>query len=211
MEFVSLDHPRFRKAQRDIFIYRVVADCMNHSCRLAKENDRLKLDACCQYGADVDVAERDGILAHQEEIAALLRPEAAEGPWFTEEEQVDPDFPSGRHVRSVRHGDGCIFLDHDGRGCAIHRAALENGWDYRGVKPGVCRLFPLSFESDSIVLSDDYADYSCAYDPTADTVYRVGRDTLADLFGDDLVQAMDAAEARVQRASGRPFPLPIHS
>ena len=67
----------------------------------------------------------------------------------------------------------------------------------RGTKPHVCRLFPLSYDSDSIVLSDDYADYSCARDPSAPTVYRVGRDALGDIFGADLVEAMDEAEERV--------------
>ncbi len=90
-----------------------------------------------------------------------------------------------------------MFLAHDRRGCAIHRAALEGGWDMRGTKPHVCRLFPLSYDSDSIVLSDDYADYSCSRDPAAPTVYQVGREALADIFGADLVAAMDAAERSV--------------
>jgi hypothetical protein len=67
----------------------------------------------------------------------------------------------------------------------------------RGTKPHVCRLFPLSYDSESIVLSDDYADYSCARDPSAPTVYRVGRDALGDIFGAELVVAMDAAEQAI--------------
>jgi hypothetical protein len=162
-----------------------------------RRGDRRMLDACCQYGADVDVGERDAILSRADEIARLLVPEAAARPWFTGEEKVDPDFPSGRHVRTVTFGEGCLFLAHDLRGCAIHRAAIEGGWDMRGTKPHVCRLFPLSYDSDSIVLSDDYPDYSCAGDAGAPTVYRVGRDTLGDVFGADLVAAMDAAERQV--------------
>jgi Fe-S-cluster containining protein len=204
IEFVSVDHPRFRRAQRDVFVRRVVADCMSHRCALVKEGGREKLDACCQYGVDVDLAERDGILARAPEIAALLRPEAAERPWFTEEEKVDPDFPSGRHVRTHRFGDGCIFLAHDRRGCAIHRASIEGGWDYRGTKPHVCRLFPLSYDSDSIVLSDDYADYSCAQDTRAPTVYRVARAVLGDVFGESLVTALDRAEASLPRVERQP-------
>ena len=83
------------------------------------------------------------------------------------------------------------------RGCAIHRASLEQGWDFRGVKPSICRLFPLSYGEGTIVVSDDYPDYSCAYEDDAPTLYRVARDALADVFGAELVRAMDAAEARV--------------
>lgn len=180
-----------------MFLRRVVADCMTHECRLVHHGDRIKLDACCQYGVDVDLAERDAILTRTGEIARLLVPAAAASPWFVGAEKVDPDFPSGRHVRTATFGDGCLFLAHDRRGCAIHRAAIEGGWDMRGTKPHVCRLFPLSYDSDSIVLSDDYADYSCARDSSAPTVYRVGRDALGDIFGAELVAAMDAAEKSI--------------
>lgn len=200
IEFVELPHPRFRRAQRDIFTVRVTADCMTHECALMKEHGRVKLDACCQYGVDVDIAERDGILAHAGELRALLRPAAAAQPWFTTEELVDADFPSGRHVRTTTHGDGCVFLAHDGRGCAVHRASIEGNWDFHGIKPHVCRLFPLSYDQESIVLSDDYRDYSCSRDPDAPSVYRVGRDALGAIFGSDLVAALDAAEAAILTA-----------
>lgn len=192
---IPLEHHRFRWVERDLFLRRVVADCMVHECRLVKHGHRVKLDACCQYGVDVDLAERDAILARAGEVAALLEPEAAARPWFTSEERVDPDFPSGRHVRTVRHGDGCVFLAHDQRGCAVHRASLAGGWDMRGVKPHVCRLFPASYDADSILLSDDYADYSCASAPDAPTVYRVAREALGDIFGAALVTALDRAES----------------
>ena len=195
---IPLDHPRFRWVERDVLVKRVVADCMSHQCALVHEHGRVKLEACCQYGADVDVGERDAILAHRDEIAALLEPAAATREWFIGAERVDPDFPSGRHVRTARMGQGCVFLRHDRRGCAIHRAALEGGWDMRGVKPHVCRLFPVSYDTDSILMSDDYPDYSCAQDPDAPTVYRVAREALGDIFGGALVRALDAAEASVK-------------
>ena len=194
---IPLEHPRFHWVDRNIFVKRVVADCMEHSCKLLQEHGRTKLDACCQYGVDVDIGERDRILARAGEIAALLEPAAAAAPWFTEEEQVDADFPSGRHVRTRRFGEGCLFLAHDRRGCAIHRASIAGGWDMRGTKPHVCRLFPVSYDSTSILMSDDYADYSCAFDADAPTVYQVARDALADIFGPELVAALDAAEDAV--------------
>lgn len=198
--FVPIDHARFSRAQRDIFVKRVVADCMSHSCRLMRDRQQVKLDACCQYGVDVDVAERDAIRSRAGEIGALLSDAVARVPWFGDAEAQDVDFPSGRYVRTTTHQGGCIFLAHDGRGCAIHRASIEGGWDYRGVKPNVCRLFPLSYSGESILLSDDYPDYSCARDPSAPTVYRVGRDALGSIFGWSLVTALDAAEARLDHS-----------
>ena len=203
--FVELEHPRFRRAQRDIFIKRVVSDCMNHECKLVKEDGRKKLDACCQYGVDVDLSERDGIMKHAEQIRSLMNDHVKDRPWFKDEVKDDADFPSGKYVRTqtaqYAYGEGCIFLSHDLRGCAIHRASIEAGWDFHGIKPHVCRLFPLSYDSEAIVISDDYLDYSCAYDDDAPTLYQGYRGDLAAIFGDDLVRAMDEAEAKVSRGS----------
>lgn len=204
-KFVAIDHPRFRRVERAIFTRRIVADCMTHACR-DRDPDRARLDACCQHGADVDLAERDAILAHADELKALLVPAARDVPWFTVRAERDDDFPSGKIVRTRKLGAGCVFLAHDARGCAIHRASLEGGWDFRGTKPHVCRLFPLSFTSDELVISDDYPAYSCAYEPGAPTLYRHGRDTLADVFGAAIVTAMDAAERAVLATAPRRLP-----
>lgn len=194
---VELDHPRFHAAELEVFTKRVVADCMTHRCQMHATNTE-KLDACCQYGCDVDLYEKAAILARAESIKPVLAAEVRELPWFDESEpEQDPDVPSGTVVRTAVHGTGCLFLSHDKRGCAIHRASIEQGWDFRGVKPSICRLFPLSYGEGMIQVSDDYVDYSCAYQPDAPTLYQVARDALADLFGPELVRAMDAAEARI--------------
>lgn len=202
-DYVPVAHPRFRRAQRAIFLRRVVADCMSHSCVMIADEGvplpapRPRLEACCQYGADVDLAERDAILARADELRAILSPGAAAAPWFTDEVQEDPDYPSGRHVRTATYQGGCVFLSHDKRGCAIHRSALEAGWDFHRVKPHICRLFPLSYEDDAFCLSDDFVDYDCADRHDAPSVYRVARETVAAVFGPELVAALDAAEAAV--------------
>jgi len=194
---VPLDHPRFHAAEVAVFTRKVVADCMTHACAMQATHTE-KLDACCQYGCDVDLFERDAILARAETIKPVLAAEVRELPWFDESEpEHDPDVPSGTVVRTAVHGSGCLFLSHDKRGCAIHRASLEQGWDFHGVKPSICRLFPLSYGEGMIVVSDDYHDYSCAYQDDAPSLYQVARDALAALFGPELVRAMDAAEARV--------------
>jgi Fe-S-cluster containining protein len=200
-EYLSLSHDRFHRVDRAIFVRRVVADCLRHSCvQVADEGKPLAphrplLEACCQYGADTDLAERDAILARRDLIAPLLTPAAQAAPWFTTTVEEDPDYPSGRHVRTATFEGGCVFLAHDKRGCAIHRAAFEQGWDFHGIKPNICRLFPLSYDEDIICISDDYEDYDCADAPGAPTLYRVGRDTLGALFGAELVTALDALEA----------------
>ena len=201
---VPLDHPRFHAAELGVFTKRVVADCMTHKCAMHATKTE-KLDACCQYGCDVDLFEKEAILRRADSIKPVLSPEVRDLPWFDESEpEQDPDVPSGTVVRTAVHGGGCLFLSHDARGCAIHRASIEQGWDFRGVKPSICRLFPLSYGEGMIQVSDDYVDYSCAYEPDAPTLYQVARDALADLFGPELVRAMDAAE---QRVLARQLPL----
>ncbi len=204
---VSLDHPRFSRVEVAVFTKRVVADCMTHRCAM-HETHTEKLDACCQYGCDVDLTERDAILARAESIRPVLAAEVQHLPWFDESSpERDPDTPSGTVVRTAVHKDGCLFLAHDLRGCAIHRASIEQGWDFRGVKPTICRLFPLTYGDGAIMVSDDYVDYSCAYEPNAPTLYRVAREALADIFGEELVRAMDDAEARILAAEPKRLPV----
>jgi Fe-S-cluster containining protein len=210
--FVTLDHPRFRSVAAAIFTRRLVADCMTHRCTMVDSHSE-KLDACCQYGCDVDLRERVAIEARSEQIRGLLRAEVKDARWFDPEQTMDPDYPSGAVVRTEVHDGGCIFLAHDRRGCAIHRAALEGGWDFRGVKPAICRLFPLSYERDEIMIAEEYPEYSCAH-VEGPSLYRITRDTLGELFGVPLVVALDAAEAKVLAAQAHtteaaPRRLPI--
>ncbi len=202
---VALDHPRFRQVWASVFTHRLVADCMTHDCTMVETHTK-KLDACCQYGCDVDLREREAILARAEQIRPLLRAEVANLPWFDDEVEHDADYPSGAVVRTQVWNDGCLFLAHDRRGCAIHRASLEQGWDFRGVKPAICRLFPLSYETDTICIADEYAEYSCAH-VDGPSLYRITRDTLGELFGDELVRVLDAAEAQVLAAQPKKLPV----
>src|SRR5512141_2318792 len=112
---IEIDHARFRRVEIDMFTRMVAEDCMTHQCTMVATH-QLKLDACCQYGCDVDVGERDQILAKAGDIAPLLRAEVAGQPWFTGDEIVDADYPSGRVVRTAVWNDGCLFLAHDLRG-----------------------------------------------------------------------------------------------
>ena len=204
---IQLDHPRFHQVWASIFIKKLTPDCMTHDCAMVDRTPHVhKLDACCQYGCDVDLIERDAILARQDTIRPLLRAEIRNNPLFETDVEEDPDYPSGKVVRTEVHDNGCIFLAHDLRGCAIHRASLEQGWDFRGVKPAICRLFPLSYEEDSIVIADEFNEYSCAH-VEGPSLYRISRDTIADVFGPELVTALDAAEAQVLGAQPKRLPV----
>ncbi|HLL25789.1 MAG TPA: hypothetical protein VK427_26810 [Kofleriaceae bacterium] len=204
---LPLDHPRFKSVWASVFTKRLVADCMTHACAMVDREPHLhKVDACCQYGCDVDLIERDAILAKADDIRPLLRDEVKDAPWFDKDVEDDPDYPSGKVVRSALHENRCLFLAHDNRGCAIHRASIERGWDFRGVKPAICRLFPLSYEEDTILIADEYPEYSCAH-VDGPTLYRISRDTIGDVFGPELVTAMDSAEARVLAAAPRRLPV----
>lgn len=203
---LRIDHPRFATVDPAIFTKKLVGDCMTHACQFLVPDQHEKLDACCQYGCDVDLAERDAILAKADDIRPLLRPEVANRPWFETEVEHDKDYPSGAVVRTEVVNYGCLFLQHDQRGCAIHRASIERGWDFRGVKPAICRLFPLSYEDDAIVIADEYEEYSCAH-VEGPSLYRISRDTIGDVFGPELVRALDAAEAQV--LASQPKRLPV--
>ncbi len=192
---IELDHARFRRAEIDMFTRQVAENCMTHECTMVDTHTR-KLDACCQYGCDVDVGERDAILAKAGDIRPLLRDEVKDLPWFSTDEVVDPDYPTGRVVRTAVWNDGCLFLAHDLRGCSIHRASIEKGWDFNGIKPNICRLFPISYADDMMVVADEYPEYSCAHGGTV-SLYRFARTDIGQIFGPELVAAMDAAEAKI--------------
>ena len=136
-EYVPVDHPRFRRAQRAIFVRRVVGDCMGHACTQLHDEGRPLvrprplLEACCQYGADVDLTERDAILAHADQIRAILSVGARDAAWFTDEVQEDPDYPSGQHVRTATFGGGCVFLSHEQR--ARSAATRARNWSGRRI------------------------------------------------------------------------------
>jgi hypothetical protein len=82
-EVVELDHPKWNRVEVAVFTRRVVADCMTHRCAMHATHTE-KLDACCQYGCDVDLHERDAILARAEQIRPVLRAEVRHLPWFDE-------------------------------------------------------------------------------------------------------------------------------
>jgi Fe-S-cluster containining protein len=203
---IRLDHPVIGTVDPDLFRFTFAADCMTHACRCTEGSvDQQLDDACCRFGCDVDLYERDAILRRAAAVARVL-PVPLQDPsrWFDESDpELDAESPSGVLLRTARHDmsreDGrCVFLQVDARGCALHRAAVEAAFDPAEIKPVVCRLYPLSLQGDALGLADDFDWYSCAHH-NGPTVYRVMRETLAQIFGDDAVHALDRAEASIAR------------
>jgi hypothetical protein len=203
---------RIRTVETDIFLVRFTPDCMSHACVCRDEGDRPLDDACCQHGCDVDLFEKAAILRRRQEIARVLDARFRDpARWFDEREpEHDPDaYPSGTAVRAATQGDGdssgCVFLAHDGRGCALHRAALDNGFAPDEIKPAICRLYPLAIDGDFCLgFSDDFERYDCAGDPSGPTVYRLMRGVIGDLFGEPLLRKLDHVERALL---GRRLPM----
>ena len=133
-----------------LFQFTYFAACME--CTFCK-------DACCQYGADTELPRVAALDAIAPELEAYLGVPRAE--WFREDPEDfgtldEPEYPGGQYTRTQvvelpagrsEHNEwACVFLDPAGRGCRIHRFALERGIDVHTIKPMVCLLFPASFD-----------------------------------------------------------------
>ncbi len=152
-------------------------------------------DWCCQFGCDVDLQERDRLLAAARGLEPFVR--APREAWFDGEAEVDADFPSGASVRAREVDGACVFRARDGRGCGIHRYALAKGLDYHALKPRVCWLYPVTWAEGVLMPSDEArSELVCA--GTGPTLYEAVRDELGVAFGEALVRELDglAAESR---------------
>jgi len=211
--YLAVDDARVRFIDRDVFLVSFTPDCVAHSCRCRDENDRARLDACCQHGADVRVPEKEAILQRASEIASVLQPgRRSPESWFDEREPGhDPEAPLGFVIRTATSDlddetSGCVFLEHTGaRGCGLHVAAQRHGFDPAEIKPLACRLYPLSFEYGRLGLSDDFYRYSCASSGTT-SVYQVMRETLGGTFGEDSLRALDRLDDRTRSRALRILP-----
>ena len=177
--------PTLWRVDTEIFTLRYFTKCMQ--CGFCK-------DACCTYGVDVDVVNVARIEAHAGALERFTG--IARDLWFDGEVTEDGEFPGGRHTRTRVVGRGCVFLDASpgGRGCLLHRYAVENGIDYHELKPMVSALFPLTFDDGLLHPSDEAHDGSLVCLPAGDTLYRGVREELAHYFGRELVAELDGME-----------------
>jgi hypothetical protein len=200
--YLPVNHEKIRFVERAIFTASFPSSCEGHQCLCRDENDKPRLDACCQHGADVTVPEKHAILRRAREIASVLKPERrSPDGWFDERDpEEDAEAPFGFVVRTATSDlssdqSGCVFLEHDeGRGCGLHLAAQKYGFDPAEIKPAVCRLYPLSYSEGHLELAPDFERYSCANAGESE-VYASMRATLDQMFGGGLAEALDQAIA----------------
>lgn len=209
----EINHRLIARVDVDIFTVTFAPDCMTHSCRCRDEGDVQRDDACCQHGADMLVPEKAAILRRAAEVSSVMKePWRQPSAWFDEREPgFDPEVPEGIILRTGTanlddESSGCIFLQHTGaRGCGLHRAALEHGFDPNEIKPAVCRLYPLDYDERRLGISPDFDRYSCA-NVDGPTLYRVMREAVGAALGADLVEELDRLESEIVRRKLRLLP-----
>jgi Fe-S-cluster containining protein len=172
-------HPALKQVDTEIFSLRYFGRCMQ--CTFCH-------DSCCQYGCDVNLNERDRILAVKDELAKFVMTSPNE--WFADEVKEDPEYESGKFVRAKTKNGRCVFAA-KGRGCGIHAFAMATGRDYHAIKPMVCWLFPVTWDKGVLRASSDvHDDLMCRH--TGPTLYEFSRDEIKHAFGAELVAELDA-------------------
>ncbi len=115
-------------------------------------------DACCQYGADVDLASYALIKQHASSIGEIVH--SSFDAWFESSPvALSSDFLGGGSVRSRVGNDGyCVFHIPDGKGCALYQLAFS-GID-KEIVPSICRLYPLSWD-DGVLRAATHLESTC--------------------------------------------------
>jgi hypothetical protein len=177
--------PVLHAVETRIFALRYFRDCM--ACTFCN-------DICCSFGVDVDLGNVERLKAMPQDFHDFIGVPASE--WFTDEVIADPEFPTGRHVRTQVRDGRCVFLNRQDRGCKVHSWCLQKGLDYHTVKPLVSILFPLTFEYGVLAASNEIVDGSLACSGEGHTAYRGSRGEVDYYFGPELVAELDGLEAR---------------
>ncbi len=189
--------PRIDKVDLLIFQRRYFTKCLD--CGYCA-------DWCCSFGVDVDLANVERLKAHADGIEAFTGIPRAE--WLDGVVQPDADYPGGGNVRTRAKDGACVFLDrgqHGGRGCMLHRYALDRGIDYHEVKPLMSSLFPLSFDdTGTLHAASEIEDEELVCRDEGPTLYRGARAELLHYFGEDFVAELDAIEASLPAAATPP-------
>ena len=184
--------PTISVVDRAIFIRRYFAHCM--SCGFCA-------DSCCAHGVDVDGRVEAALLAEAPEIERHTG--IPVGDWFRDDPTPDDDAPGGTLRRTAVRDGYCVFHAAGGRGCMLHSYALSTGRDYHALKPMVSTLFPVTFGSGALVVSDELEDGSLRCSGEGPTAYEAARTELAYYFGESLVNELDSL-ASIEREAARP-------
>jgi hypothetical protein len=123
---------------------------------------------CCHSGVFLDTKEYENILAHKNEIVAVMDETQIKDPaqWFDGEWVEDVDFPSGRATGTQVHSrdggisgftEGCVFLDKR-HFCSIQVAAAANGLHRWAWKPTYCIMFPITVDEGILTYDDSHSE-----------------------------------------------------
>ena len=161
------------------FSHCYAAGCMGDGCR----------DDCCRYGCPAETAEIVKILDFREELEKLTGKPASD--WFKKRCERNPDYPSS-YVRRTRVSNGyCVFHDNSGRGCLLHRLALEKGFDPHEIKPMVCFLFPLTWDAGCLHVSDFLDELPCLQGKSV--IFSAQKDEIKYYLGENVARELETA------------------
>jgi len=184
-------------------------------------------DSCCRFGADIEMPKLRALEAIAPELEAYLNVDRKH--WFrTDPEDFgvipEPEYPGGEYtrtsvvpqVRSEQFEEACVFLDPIGRGCRIHRFALERNIDVHTLKPMVCILFPLCYADGEIHPALELETDELVCQGPGVTLYRSVRDEVIYYFGLEMAAELDRVEASTLATLDLPVassmvPLPMRS
>ncbi|MBL8865325.1 MAG: hypothetical protein KF873_18745 [Gemmataceae bacterium] len=193
--------PVLDRVNPKIFTYTYYMHCMD--CGFCN-------DSCCQYGADIEVPRLRALEALRPELEAYLG--VPRERWFLDGDGEDdlgildePEYPGGAYTRtavaplpdgrSSHNKEACVFLDPVGRGCRIHRFALERGIDVHDIKPMVCLFFPLCHGEGELRPAIEFEINDLICQGPGPTLYEASRDEVRYYFGDELVAELDRLAA----------------
>lgn len=189
--------PVLDRVDTRIFTFRYFEYCL--SCNFCH-------DACCQYGADIEMPRVRALERIQSEMEAYLG--VPRERWFrdgTGEDDIgvlpEPEYPGGEYTRtavvelpagrSPHNTEACVFLDPVDRGCRIHRFAIERNLDVHEIKPMVCMFFPLCHSEGVLRPAIEFLENDLICQGSGSTLYEASRNEVRYYFGDELVAELD--------------------
>lgn len=177
--------PTISKVDTVIFTEKYFAYCLQ--CTFCN-------DSCCYYGVDVDTTNLARIHTHTDDLENHVgKPRET---WFHDQQEACEECPGQATVRTTNHGDRCVFLNKDSRGCGIHGFCYERGVDYHILKPMICSLFPLTFDNNLLCPTIEVEERSLVCLGQGETLYVGVRDEIKHYWGEEMVAELDALQVK---------------